>query len=336
MKVRHDSPRDAFVWGKHAVMKVYNRKGYYAAKDFTESLRAIWMQSKDYKDKKVYDGAKLSLESVFLSSCKLNNKEIFYGRVSKSLEKAFGAEFLKKYGLNNARDLGEKDHVPCVYFGAYRPEDFEHISKNKSKFKIIVYGGTDATIKRYLTKLKNVENLYHIAISDYVSEDLRQMSIPHKQVAITPVDHSKYNLVTEPLGESVYVYTSPSNPRFYGKRIYEMLQKDMPDIDFKVCTHKTYSREDLIDVYKNCFMGLRLVSHDGLPNTVIELGLMGRRTAHNGGLPSGIPWRSSEDLKNIIRAEKEKVGKAFPEISEKTKSFLNNSRDWLSKSFWEE
>jgi hypothetical protein len=338
------TPSEAFRWGKRMAAKIGRTEGAAAVKEFVSKLRRQWVASKSVSDKKAYDGAKIALPSINKEIHLKNEKirledpnEISYAVVSPSIA-SFAESFLEKYNLINLEsvlDVQVPHNVPCVYFGCYKERDIIKIRNNKSNFKIIIYGGTDATKKKNLKILKNIWGLRHIAISDYIVEDLSKLGIPHEKVGITPVDHSKYNFKVEPLGSSVYVYNgSEAAAEVYGKKVYAKIINMMPDLDFKVCGHGDYSREDLINIYKDCFIGLRLIKHDGLPNTVVEMALMGRRVVHNGGLPSSISYDSIEDICNIIRKEQEKMGTSNGEIREETLRYLNNSQEWLKINFW--
>lgn len=298
------------------------------------ALYLKWRNSGLNVDKKTYDKAKSSFDSVMYN-------EIFHGAVSNSLFASFGMPFLKKYGLKNLNSMQRIDRqVPTVYFGCYNPTDISNIIANKSNFKILVYGGTDATRKRILRETKKIRNLHHVAISKYIADDLDAMEIKYKEIAITPIDHAPLNIKPEPLGRSVYIYNcSKAKAKQYGSDLYEEVIKRIgklnKDIKFEVCGHKTHSREGLMEVYKRSFIGLRLLEHDGLPNTVIELGLMGRRTIHNGGLPSGIPYSNVDDICNSIIKEFKKVGKTQYRVAKSTLEHLENSREWLKRSYWD-
>jgi len=321
------------------------KAGSAAAAEFVTMLRRRWKASNSIVDKKAYDGAKLAIPTwpnVNENPKDSGKIEIFNGIVSSSLYKAFGEPFLAKYGLEDMAKQIRVRHsihdIPCVYFGCYTDADLKQIQNNKSKFKIIVYGGTDATRPKRLRELKKIEGLYHVAISDYVADDLSRLKIPYKKVGITPIDHSKYNLTLEPLGKAVYIYYgSKANSHMYGEDLFKKVQKKLPKIKFHVCGFGDHSREGLVQIYKDSFVGLRLVKHDGLPNTVVELGLMGRRVIHNGGLPSSISYKPTvEDICRLIKKEQGrwKDSGRLLETRNQTLEYLNNSRDWLEESFW--
>lgn len=262
-------------------------------------------------------------------------QEIYKGRVSPALWNAFGEQFLQKYKLER-EDWSKPSNDPCVYFGCYSKGDLLSMLNNKSDFKILVYGGTDAMSESKLSLLKKFPNLYHVAISDYIAKDLSKAGIPYKKVPITPIDHSKLNITPEPLGNSIYIYNNSEAAKYkYGYKLYSAVQEAMPEFKFNICGHSDNSREELMKIYKECFIALRLIQHDGLSNSVVEMGLMGRRTIHNGGLPSSIAYDSNvESICKIIKEESKKIGTTDAKLATDTMNFLNNSRDWLKRSFW--
>ena len=267
----------------------------------------------------------------------LNRGSIKHAVVAPALFSSFGLLFMEKYGLENLNSKPGffRKNCPTVYFGCYNQSDIDNILLNKSDFKIVVYGGTDATRKNILIQTKNIKNLYHVAISDYISRDLEEAGIKHKIIPITPINYSKFNLKPYPLGKSVYIYNcTEKKAHIYGKELYEKVIKRLDYIDFKICNHNTYTRKELIDVYKDCFIGLRLINHDGLPNTVVELGLMGRRTVYNGNLPSSVGYKNVDDICKIIEDEYLNVGNINFDIAKDTLNFLENSRNWLKRKYW--
>ena len=82
-----------------------------------------------------------------------------------------------------------------------------------------------------------------------------------------------------------------------------MRLKNVFDIPIIRAGYDTFTKEELVDVYSQCFLNLRLTPHDGCPNTNIEMGLMGRRSIYNGDLPASIPWKSVDDICQSIMRE---------------------------------
>lgn len=240
-------------------------------------------------------------------------------RVSKSVIK-FKEQMMEKYGLKPYK----YDDLPTVFFGLYNMIDYKEFQLHQGK-SIIVWCGSDSLkidkYKEYLPKIKSVTN---IAMSSFISEDLTKYDIPHIIFPITPTKVIK-NLKTR--GENIYFYGSLDND-FYG---YETLKKIKDKIPHKIIiTQKdTYSKEELQQIYESCFIGLRLTKHDGLPNTVCELGLMGRRCIYNGNLPNAIPYKNNQDIINIINKEFQNRLEDNSEIVDKMYNFLNLNNEWL-------
>jgi hypothetical protein len=90
-------------------------------------------------------------------------------------------------------------------------------------------------------------------------------------------------------------------------------------------------------------MGLRLTEHDGLPNTVIELGLMGRQSLCNAGTPASIPF-DRNDVKNIAETIKQRIKDLDGEINygnqtdiaKQMRDFVNIGDEWLQEEFYNE
>jgi hypothetical protein len=88
----------------------------------------------------------------------------------------------------------------------------------------------------------------------------------------------------------------------------------------------TFTREQLVDVYAQCFVNLRLTPHDGCPNTNIEMGLMGRRSIYNGDLPCSIRWNTVDDICQSIEREYLRRDKNNKQITTIYKQFVNDER----------
>lgn len=198
---------------------------------------------------------------------------------------------------------------------------------------VIVWTGTDVLHMKnnpsFLEYVKNRKRTFHIAISNFIENDLRGFDIPFISLPVLP--HAD-NFKSEPLGKYVYMYTSEKSPHIYGDEILKEVKKRLPDIKFIIATAHTYTRDQLKEVYKKCFLGLRLTQHDGLSNTVIELGLLGRKVIWNGNTPNAVPYNNVHDIvKKIQRIQKEKQD---PELSQKVRDYITLKDDWLDTGFY--
>jgi hypothetical protein len=262
------------------------------------------------------------------------------GHVSKSIS-FFKKNFMKKYKLNEYTNLNK----PCIFYGCYNEDDLDKIIKHKS-LKVVVFGGTDTYYKkiidskRKLIILKNITNIFFISQSKFISDDLKNLNIKYIYLPIAPTVDLKSISVKK--GKSIYVYTNPSNELNYGSNFYYRLMKDFKDINFILtCAKKSnnnkikcYSKNELHKVYASCFLGLRLIQHDGISATIQEMGLLGIKTISNGNSPACINYTNYDSIVEIIKIERKKIGEVDNEISKKTYDFLNINDDWLDTKYY--
>jgi len=237
---------------------------------------------------------------------------------------------------------------PAIFYGCYSPKkyrsgrrrpDVSTVEAHKS-LGIIVWCGSDALVAHLppYKKIRSASNLRHIAVSRSVSEDLLHLGIPHTYVPLCSVNTHIYHNYNIPLGLKVYVYTSFNIPEVYGFDLVKQVQAKLPDVEFMVhAALPPYSipRAKMPRAYGECFIGLRLTTHDGLSNTVVELGMMGRRCVWNGWMPNAIPWTSVDDVVRIIKEEQSRIGELHPEVKEVVCKYLRVGRDWLHPKFYE-
>lgn len=257
-------------------------------------------------------------------------------RISRSLT-FFGERFLNKYNFERYYDFLK----PAFFFGCYGmyAKDCQSIINHRS-LAVVIYGGSDAmnlkTRPDVVKALKRSSHVKHIAISKFVSDDLAALGIAHIRLPICPTVFDDYK--TCPLGNSVYVYSSHANPTLYNERMAKMVEKLM-DYEFPFIYGYSqppghFTKEQLMDIYKNTFIGLRLTDHDGLPNTMIELGLMGRRVIWNGSSPNAIPFKNSKDIVRTIRKEAEKIGTINNYLNFEMRSFLDIGSFWKDSEYY--
>lgn len=218
--------------------------------------------------------------------------------VSQSVCK-FKEQLFEKYNFQDYYNI----YDISVFFGMYRKDDFELLKKHKGQV-IIIWCGSDALMLNR-QPIDNIEilksnNIINIVMSDFCSQDLKQLNIKHLMYPITPTNIN--NIKPEQAGDNIYCYVGNDNNNFYGNDLIPEIERRTNLKIIKAC-HDTYNREELYDIYKKCFLGLRLTSHDGIPNTVVELGLMGRKCIYNGGLPNSIKWNNIDDICDSILKE---------------------------------
>jgi len=237
----------------------------------------------------------------------------------------FEAAFRDKYQLEPYHDL----QAPAVFFGCYGAQDRLWLGSHKGP-AIMVWAGSDAMRLEGNLDLFTKPNIKHVAIGAFIEHDLAQYGIPFKSVPITPFRGSA-NAMQK--GPAIYAYLPEGREDFYGKFLIDTL--NLP-YELIVGGSGRYSRYHMTDVYRRCFIGLRLTPHDGLPNTVIEMGLLGIPCVYNGGLPGSLPWNNVGDIRRHITNEARNIGLKDSALAAETERFIStNQQEWLNTEFYE-
>lgn len=242
-------------------------------------------------------------------------------RISPAMQ-FFRDKILTKYNLAPYFDKNK----PAAFFGMYRDEDIKALTEHNSK-AVVIWCGSDSliTLPKQHNKIKALKNVKHIAMSGFIESDLRKYGINSEILAITPTTPIKNR---KNRGDNIYIYVDKAKTEKYG---YNLLDEIISKCDKNiiVADNTTYTREQLQEIYKSCFIGLRLTKHDGLPNTVVEMGLMGRMCVYNGKLPNAIPFTDVNSIVNIINSEYNKRHENNQEITDSVYNYLNINNDWL-------
>tara|TARA_R100001163_G_C5068066_1_gene207794 strand:- start:6684 stop:7820 length:1137 start_codon:yes stop_codon:yes gene_type:complete len=270
------------------------------------------------------------IEDIKIKFQRRNNIQL---KTSNSI-KYFDKFMQRKYNLLHYKS----DTLPTIFFGCYTKTDINYLNNHKGK-KILLWGGTDTTKNYNIEKVKKMKNIIHIAQSHYIVKDLMQFNINSKYIPIAPTVNYNYKTVSK--GPCIYIYTNPNNQDFYGKKLYSEIMKYFAGIKFYLACNsqalisakekgvnckgiKSYSKFELMKIYSDCFIALRLTEHDGISASIQELGLMGIKTIHNGITPSCLKYKSLNDIKQLIIKEKSTIGQFDHDLSSKVKQFLKD------------
>jgi len=270
--------------------------------------------------------------------------QIRFGMVSVALP--FKQRFLRKFGLQPYDPTKHRQH-PAAFFGCYNANDIKTITAHRG-LAVVIWGGTDAlkltkNPKAYRAFL-NRANTHHIAISDWIARDLASVGAHYIKLPICPTELDRFGPTK--FGDCVYFYYNPRpiTNKIYRPHLVKAVAKKLPRIRF-IGGHiykRKLSYEQMRDVYSQCFLGLRLTSHDGLPNTVVELGLMGRKCLWNGSLPNAIRYPDNIDaIADIVQTEWQRINQMTTEqqideatkTAEEVKAYLQLP-NWLDVKFY--
>ena len=185
----------------------------------------------------------------------------------------------------------------AVFMGMYREEDLVLLAKHLGTSTIVWFGSDAKDLPA--DWIKFVKDSRNIAVSHQVQETLEAKGVDSIWCPINAVIPHEWPVV--PNGDKIFWY-SGNAPEYYGESMINEI-KERINIPIIRAGHDTFTKDQLVDVYSQCFLNLRLTPHDGCPNTNIEMGLMGRRSIYNGDLPGSITYESVDDICQSIMRE---------------------------------
>ena len=241
------------------------------------------------------------------------------------------SHFYKKYNLKR-------------YYSSYKPAIFFSLwgygaLKNHKSFALVVWRGTDVLkMGERLRNIRKKKNVHHVAISSYIEKDLDKYGIKYKSIPIVG-GNNKYFKPCK-MGEEIYTYVPSDNIAKYHLRYgMKVINKIRDRCKYKINIikfSKQYSKKKLAKIYERCFCGLRMTKHDGLPNQVIEMGLMGRKSFYNGNIPGSIKWdKNIDNIVENLEEESKKINTTDYNYAKEIKNYINVGDEWLDTDFWE-
>lgn len=220
---------------------------------------------------------------------------------------------------------------PCIFFGIYTNDDIRNIMNHKS-YGLIIWGGSDAMNPQLLDFVKQLDKsrFFSIAQSKWVADDLKKAGIPYKQLPWYSLNKKQFKPVKK--GKKIYIYMPTHRKQFYGYNLFMAIkQKVRYEIivgDGKIPYDK------MPETYAQCFVGLRLVPHDGLGSTVQEIGLMGIKCIHNGNSPSALNFKTIQDIVQHIEKEAKTIGTKDEEMAKIVNEYLNIDSSFFKVDTW--
>ena len=211
---------------------------------------------------------------------------------------SFRTRFMDFFQFN---DITSKEE-PCVFFGVYTDVDLQSLLKHTG-LKYIIWGGEDANYhngqaRATLNEIKHLHNVVHLAISQCIYKRLQNQGISSIFVEFNMVNKTIFQPIPRnELGKCIYIFNgqTPGREHVYGKSVYETVMKRLPQYKY-ILSNQTSVEHDLMpDVYKQCFIMLRLTTHDGNANSVQESEAMDIPVIHNQS-DYGLKWKNVDDI----------------------------------------
>ncbi len=267
----------------------------------------------------------------------------------------------KRYNMEDYRPSDPADRRgPVVVFGCYGGGTKADIM-NHQGLCVIVWSGSDSVRLHerghFIQFCKdNAHRVFHIAHSHWIQTDLAHFGLKYIDLVVLPGDFKGFSYEKE-CGDSVYHYGTHQRMWYYGTELMRKMakvwvkQSDKPKIHFAIQT--TFKEKELYEIYKDSFVGVRLTEHDNMAMSVIEMGLMGRRSIFNGNVPCALPypcepysryepltkrqwvWQDDSLLPIIGQMILEYRGTA-PDwlLAEEMREFVHDDEKWLDTKFY--
>ncbi len=176
-----------------------------------------------------------------------------------------------------------------LQFGCYNQTDIKRIVKNRRNV-IIYWAGSDILIAKR-KKWKFEDNVRHVTGTELARDELESIGMDAMVRPVAEVNPKKFKL--SPLGKKVFCYLPGKRRNFYGYKIIKETAKRLPKTTFILTrygprnkpfdnaeVHPLVNFERLSELYKESACCIRPTRHEGLSQTLLEIGLCGRNTAH--------------------------------------------------------
>jgi len=205
-------------------------------------------------------------------------------------------------------ELYEDNKKPVIIFGIYKNIDRKIIRNHQGPIYIL-WGGTDINLDYKLGNvnynfIRTVSNIkLHYSISDSITNRLQKLNITnYKQIYFNLVDRSIFKPLNS-YGDSIYIYDgySKNNSDVYGGNLIKEIINRFPEFKFIRSSTLNCSYEEMINVYRKIFLGIRLTKEDGNANTVQELEAMNIPIIHNSNTKVSLKWNTIDDVELHVR-----------------------------------
>jgi len=226
--------------------------------------------------------------------------------VSNSLH-MFEERLKQKFQLQSYQNTD----TPCIFFGLYSDPDLIKIRDHKG-LKLLIWGGSDASTSTLhslatINETKYLSNIIHIAISKCLHTRLKSANIQSVYIKFNLVDTTIFKLVPKnELGNKIFIFNGQTKGRsvIYGEKYYTEVVSKLPQFTFIYSNQLNVKHEDMPNIYKQCFIMLRLTEYDGNANSVQECQTMNIPVIHNQS-DYGLKWTTVNDIiKHILETVK--------------------------------
>lgn len=218
----------------------------------------------------------------------------------------FKPRIFQKYNLIEYNDPKKA----CLFFGMYNDEDLTTI-KNHKGLRILIWCGDDANSENIhsnqtINEIQNISNIIHISKSKSTYLSLKMKDISSILVDYNVINTSLfYPMPKSDLGNKIFIFNGQHKGRehMYGDKYYLEVIKRLPQYAYILSHDLNVDWAEMPNIYKQCFIMLRLTKNDGNANSVQECEAMKIPVIHNQS-DYGLKWETVDDIINHIQKNK--------------------------------
>lgn len=236
--------------------------------------------------------------------------------------------FLKTLDLVPYHDENE----PAIFIGCYTDKDQEYITDHKG-FKVLHWMGQDAINAVFYGRYLDLANVNQVAFHPNILSVLAPYLTVKKIHPWTVGDWT-----VTPLGDNVIAYCPPSALDYHKWDIIFKLRER----GIRVLLSEGSIPQDQWmqgpgdEFYDRSYLGLVLNGFAGGANTIMQLGLKGRKVVTNVlDLPHCIPFKNINDIINAIAENRKLVNQMPDKMAAEVYNSLDRSYDFLNLSTYE-
>ena len=232
--------------------------------------------------------------------------------------------FLRCLNLEPYHDV----EAPAVFYGVYTDNDLMKIL-NHQGFKVIRWCGHDAFNFRHWGMLWGC---HHVTPLWKVYQLVNEMG---GYCELIKPENLDMVMNPTPKESKIYAYVPASFPEYHGIDIIKQLGLEHKIVigDGRASRAKWYG--GLCDpYYDNTFIGLMLSPFAGGGQSVVDMGLRGKKCITNVIiLPNTIPWENMEDIRRAINQEMQTIGQTDTEMAQRVFQAIDKDYGWLDTNF---
>ena len=210
------------------------------------------------------------------------------------------------YGLNHYNSGEDK----MLIFGLYNNLDLEILRRNENSG--ILWGGSDImldkNVRSQVIEIVKERNSKNFAMSRIIYDKLLNLGVKNVKIinvsfCWNDIRYRVYNPKNQKK-KSIYIYDGMDKSKkkniIYNQDLVDKVVEKLGN-EFKIYRSSDGFRDDVIELYKESFVSLRLTEYDGNANSAQECGMLGIPVISNQDMNHCINWVGLEDILFKIR-----------------------------------